>query len=142
MLSAYPACFYKEDAGYSVIFPDLNYLSTCGETLEEALEMSVECLAGYLHTLKVDGEEAPSPSPLSTIDAAALSLELDPDSPVPENFVNLVTVDVDEYAKIHFCKSVKKTLSIPSWMDEAAKRRGVNFSQVLQDALRQIIDQR
>ena len=49
MLSIYPAYFCKEDSGYSVIFPDLNYLSTCGETLEEAMEMAVDCLAGHLY---------------------------------------------------------------------------------------------
>ena len=50
MLSIYPACFFKEDNGrYSVVFPDLNWLSTQGDTLEEAVEMSVDCLAGYLY---------------------------------------------------------------------------------------------
>lgn len=49
MLSIYPACFYKEDNGYSVVFPDLNYLSTCGENLDKALTMAVDCLAGYLY---------------------------------------------------------------------------------------------
>ena len=39
MLSAYPACFFKEENGYSVVFPDLNYLATCGQTLDEALVM-------------------------------------------------------------------------------------------------------
>ena len=48
MLSAYPACFFHEENGFSVIFPDLNYLSTCGDSLNEALEMSIDCLAGYL----------------------------------------------------------------------------------------------
>lgn len=44
MLSAYPACFFHEGNGFSVIFPDLNYLSTCGDSLNEALEMSIELL--------------------------------------------------------------------------------------------------
>ena len=48
MLSIYPACFFKEDNGYSVIFPDLNYLATQGDTLEDAVAMAVDCLAGYL----------------------------------------------------------------------------------------------
>ena len=53
MLSAYPACIYKEkDGGYSVIFPDLNHLATCGETLDEALVMAVDCIAGYLFDTK------------------------------------------------------------------------------------------
>ena len=45
MLSIYPACFFKEDNGYSVIFPDLNYLATQGDTLEDAVAMAVDCLA-------------------------------------------------------------------------------------------------
>ena len=48
MLSVYPAIFCKEDNGYSVLFPDLNWLATCGDTLEEAMAMAVDCLAGYL----------------------------------------------------------------------------------------------
>jgi len=59
MLSAYPACFIKEAGGYSVIFPDLNHLATCGQTLEEALSMAIDCLAGYLYVLQKDGESAP-----------------------------------------------------------------------------------
>ena len=49
MLSVYPAIFCKEDNGYSVLFPDLNWLATCGDTLEEAMAMAVDCLAGYLY---------------------------------------------------------------------------------------------
>ena len=48
MLSADPACFIKEENGYSVIFPDLDNLATCGETLDDAFAMAVDCLAGYL----------------------------------------------------------------------------------------------
>ena len=50
MLSAYPACFIKEETGYSVIFPDLD-IATCGKDLEDALAMSIDCLAGYLYSL-------------------------------------------------------------------------------------------
>ena len=67
MLSAYPAIFYKEENGYSVVFPDLNYLATDGETLEQALAMSVDCLAGYLYSAKLDKEEVPTPSDLKAI---------------------------------------------------------------------------
>ena len=60
MLSMYPACFFHEENGYSVVFPDLNWLSTCGDTFEESMEMAVECLAGYLHTCQIDGDSIPS----------------------------------------------------------------------------------
>ncbi|HBZ63539.1 MAG TPA: hypothetical protein DEO89_02780 [Lachnospiraceae bacterium] len=73
MLSIYPACFYKEKDGYSVIFPDLNYLATQGDTLEDAMEMAVECLAAHLHSCKADKEEIPAPSNLTDIDPVAVS---------------------------------------------------------------------
>lgn len=53
-----------------------------------------------------------------------------------EMFVNMVSVDVDVYAKEHFEKSVKKTLTIPAWLNKAALEQNINFSQVLQDALK------
>lgn len=137
MLSMYPACFYKEDDGYSVIFPDLNYLATQGDSFEEAMEMAVECLAGYLYTAQRDGEDVPAPSKLGDIDPVAVSKELDPDMPAGECIVNLVSVDVAEYAKKHFEKSVKKTLSIPAWLNDAAVAQGINFSRVLQQALKE-----
>lgn len=134
MLSAYPACFMKEGNGYSVIFPDLNDLATCGDTLDEAFSMAVDCLAGYLYWLQKDGETAPAASTLDQIDpikvAASLGLSEN------EAFVNIVTVDVAEYAKVHFEKSVKKTLTIPAWLNAAALEQNINFSQVLLDALK------
>lgn len=133
MLSAYPACFIKESNGYSVIFPDLNYLATCGETLDEALAMAVDCLAGYLHWLQKDGETAPPASSIDKINPVEIAEELEV-SP-KESFVNIITVDVEEYAKIHFEKSVKKTLTIPAWLNTAALEQNINFSQVLQEAL-------
>ena len=134
MLSAYPACFIKEKNGYSVIFPDLNNLATCGETLDEALAMAVDCLAGYLYWLQKDGENAPAASSIDTINLNEIveEIELSPN----EAFINIVTVDVEEYAKTHFEKAVKKTLTIPAWLNKAALEQNINFSQVLQDALK------
>ena len=134
MLSAYPACFFKEESGYSVVFPDLNDLSTCGETLDESLRMAVDCLAGYLYWLKKDGEAAPASSPVDAIRLADVAAELE--VPTEGAFVNIITVDVEEYAKTHFEKVVKKTLTIPAWLNTAALEQNINFSQVLQDALK------
>lgn len=104
MLSMYPTCFFHEDSGYSVVFPDLNWLSTCGDTFEEAMEMAVECLAGYLHTCQIDGEQIPKPSKLTDINPQAVAKELDPDAPMCESLVSIVSVDVVSYAKEHFEK--------------------------------------
>ena len=132
MLSIYPACFFKEESGYSVIFPDLD-LATCGETLEEAMTMAIDCLAGRLRWLQKDGEKIPEPSPMNSIDPMVIAKDLDIES--NEFFVNMVTVDVDAYAKEHFDKSVRKTLTIPAWLNAAALEMDINFSQVLQEAL-------
>lgn len=134
MLSAYPACFFKKESGYSVVFPDLNDLSTCGETLDESLRMAVDCLAGYLYWLKKDGEAAPAPSSVDAIRLADVAAELEVS--MDGAFVNIITVDVEEYAKTHFEKAVKKTLTIPAWLNTAALEQNINFSQVLQDALK------
>lgn len=118
-----------------MVFPDLNWLSTCGETLEEAFEIAIECLAGYLYMNEKENTPAPAPSSLTDINIQKIAdeLEINPE----ESFVNMVTVDVKEYAKIHFEKPVKKTLSIPAWLNTAALEHNINFSQVLQEALLQ-----
>ena len=134
MLSAYPACFFSEEHGYSVIFPDLNYLATSGNTLDEALAMAVDCLAGYLYACQRDGDDIPAASDIPSIRPESVAAELGIEPAAA--FVNIVTVDVEEYAKKHFERSVKKTLTIPAWLNAAALEQGVNFSQTLQEALK------
>lgn len=93
MLTMYPACYFKEDYGYSVVFPDLNWLSTSGETLDEAMSMAVDCLSGYLFTSKMDGDAIPEPSLLKDISPDLVANEL---KIVPlDSFVNMVTVDAE-----------------------------------------------
>ena len=67
MLSVYPACFCNEGNGYSVLFPDLNWLSTCGDTLEDAMAMAVDCLAGYHYDCRMDDESVPAPSKIADL---------------------------------------------------------------------------
>lgn len=111
MLSMYPACFYKEkDGQYTVIFPDLNHLATCGTDLQNAMKMATDCLAGFLYEAKLSNEAVPEPSELNTIDVN------EEYSDYAEAFVNIVSVDVEAYAKEHFTKAVKKTLTIPKWL--------------------------
>lgn len=133
MLSVYPACFFMEDGGYSVIFPDLNYLATEGETLSDALNNATECLASYLYKPLPDQIINP-PSKLADVSLEKVAKELD-SSIEDGSFVNLVSVDAEQYAKQHFDKAVKKTLTIPSWLNDAAVKRNINFSKLLKDAL-------
>lgn len=133
MLSIYPAIFYKEKNGYSVIFPDLNYLSTCGENLNDAMEMAIDCLAGYLYTAKLDDDKLPAPSKIDDIHPIDIANTIGFDG--KDSFINLISVDLEDYAKTHFNKSVKKTLTIPEWLNREATKKNINFSKVLQDAL-------
>lgn len=135
MLSVYPACFFKEETGYSVIFPDLDWLSTCGDTVDDAMNRAVDCLAGYLYAFKREGNAYPVSSSLADIHIDYVANELELEQPGEDSFVNLISVDVEVYAKKHFEKSVKKTLTIPAWLNQAALEEGINFSQVLQEAL-------
>ena len=137
MFLTYPACFFKEENNYSVVFPYLNYLSTCGGSFEEAFSMAIDCLAGYLYELQQMGEEFPVSSMQSKFDIDEVAAELE--IITEEAFINMVGVDVTEYAKVHFEKAVKKTLTIPTWLNNAALEQNINFSQVLQEALKQQI---
>jgi predicted RNase H-like HicB family nuclease len=125
MKYAYPAVFTKEDDGYSVIFPDIDGCATGGATLPEALEMAEDALCLMLYDHEEDGEEIPTPSDLKAIQADEAS------------FVSMVCCDTVEYRKLYDNRAVKKTLTIPNWLNTLAERAGVNFSMTLQTALKQ-----
>ena len=122
MLKIYPAIFHEED-GYWVEFPDLEGCNTCGETLEETMELAQEAMGLYLATLIEDSKTLP----------AATNLK---DIPQPEDgIVSYVSSDVAQY--IRNTRAVKKTLSIPQWLSDAAEKNNISLSKVLQDGLRQ-----
>lgn len=121
----YPAVFHPEEVGgYSVDFPDLLGCVTEGDTLEEAIRMAEDALGIYLYSLKEDGEEAPVPSDPADIEVSG------------RDFISLVTYDEVAYLKRTDSHSVKKTLTIPAWMDTLARENHLNFSNVLQNAIR------
>lgn len=124
MRYVYPAVFKPEDGLYNVTFPDLPDCYTCGDDLTDALFMAQDILADVLADREEQNEPVPKPSVISAVS-------------VPVGCtVALVTADTDAWRRTHSGKAVKKTLTIPQWMDTAAQVRGINFSQVLQDALR------
>ena len=121
----YPAVFYPEpDGRFSVIFPDLNDLATYGDNLADAFSMAQDACGQYLFTSLRDGEALPTPTPLESVEKDE-----------PAAFVNLVGVNLDEYARAYDDKAVKKTLSIPAWLNTACENYGINYSKVLKDAL-------
>lgn len=86
--------------------------------------MASEACGQYLFTSLRDGDALPSPTPIDAV-------EKDDDAAL----VNMVCVNLDEYARAYTDKAVKKTLSIPAWLNTACENYGINYSKVLQDAL-------
>ena len=121
---AYPAVFTPEDdGGFSVRFPDLESCYTCGDDMVDALTMAEDVLALVLYGYEKDGREIPLPSSESSISLSE------------GEFVNFIACDTMEYRKMYNSKAVKKTLTIPEQLNEAAVAMDLNFSQVLQEAL-------
>ena len=131
----YPAVFYEEEGKISVLFPDLGNLATFGDNVGDAMRMAQDVCGLYLFTALRDGEPLPVPSALNEIDPVAVLKDLEMEAAADTAFVNMVLVDMTEYAKQHSDKSVKKTLSIPMWLNTLCEEKSINFSKVLQDAL-------
>ena len=91
--------------------------------------MAEDALALILYGYEKDQRPIPQPSKMSDIKVTA------------DSFLSMVACDTLEYRKRFNNKAVKKTLTIPEWLNEAATDRNVNFSQVLQDALLQKLNQ-
>ena len=119
----YPAVFHKaEEGGFWVSFPDIPECMTQGDDMQDAYEMAVDALGLSLSTMEDAGEVIPEASPLDRVDAE-------------DGTLIIVEFDMAEYRRRHSSKAVKKTLTIPEWLNEAAVRENINFSQVLQEAL-------
>ena len=119
----YPAIFHKaEEGGFWISFPDIHECLTEGDDMQQAYEMAVEALGLALVNRKEEKEEIPVPSEIDRIQEE-------------DGTLVIVEFDIQEYLRKHNSKAVKKTLSIPEWLNEEATAMGVNFSQVLQEAL-------
>ena len=126
----YPAVFHKaEEGGYWITFPNFPDTFTEGDTLEECYSMAVDALGLTLADL-IEAK-APLPTPFAIED---IPNEKDA-------YPVMIEFDYFAYRKKHNGRAVKKTLSIPQWLNEEALALGLNFSQVLQEALLAKIDQ-
>lgn len=123
---AFPAVFRpapEDEGGYTVKFPDIPNCFTEGESIADALEAAADALCLMLYDMEENGAAIPDPSSVSELHANNGEI------------VSLVACDTLEYRKFFDKKAVKKTLTIPNWLNIMAERNGVNFSAVLQDAL-------
>lgn len=120
----YPAVFtYEDGREIAVTFPDLD-CATSGENDEDALLMARELLGCVLFGLEEDKEEIPAPSSLSSVKTQ------------PNERVTLVDVYMPSVRLAEVNRSVNRTVTLPAWLNSAALEKNVNFSQVLQDALK------
>lgn len=125
----YPAIFDpNENNGFTITFPDLPGCITEGDDLDEALLMAAEAMALHLYGLERDGDDIPHPSA-----PADVSLE-DSD---PGAFVSLVQARTEPIRNELQNRAVKKTLTVPQWLNDEAEAAGLNFSQTLQYALKE-----
>lgn len=123
----FPAIFKQDEEvkGYTITFPDLPGCISEGDDMEEAMFMAKDVLEGFLYGMEEDNEPIPSPSTPSAIK-------------VPEgSFVVLIEAWTDIVRDEMENKAIKKTLTIPKWLNDAAEKEKVNFSHLLQYALKQ-----
>ena len=124
MKNAYPVILSEGKEYIVVTIPDFG-INTQGKDRTEAMEMARDAIGLMGIDMQDDGESLPKPTEMTDVK--------------PENagdLVTLVDVDFDEYRRANENRAVKKTLTIPSWLNIEAERAGVNFSQILQDGLK------
>ena len=123
MKYVYSAVFTPLSVGeYDVRIPDLPGCITCGKDLADAIEMAQDAAAMWLTDAEDNQEAIPSPSENLTVDSPKI--------------INLIVADTDAYRRENDNRAVKKTLTIPSWLNSKAEKAGINFSQTLQIALK------
>lgn len=120
----YPAVFtYEEGQEISVVFPDLD-VATSGVNDHDALMSARELLGCVMFGLEEDGESLPEPTPLNTVPLEANERAV------------LIDVYMPSVRMAEVNRSVSRTVTLPAWLNAAALERNINFSQVLQDALK------
>lgn len=124
----YPAIFEYEKKGISISFPDLPGCISCAKDDEEALYMARDALGLYIVCAEEDGEELPIPTKLNKINL------------VNNQKITLVEVNMPLFREAVQNSAVKKTLTIPKWLNELAEKNHINFSQVLQTSLKNILN--
>ncbi len=120
----YPALFHKEDdGGFWVSFPDIPECLTQGTDMSQAYEMAVDALGLALED-RMKENNVPVPTNIDFLVIAENSYPV------------IIEFDLLEYKKKHSSRAVKKTLTIPEWLNDEAIKKNINFSAVLQEALK------
>ncbi len=114
----YPAVFHKnEDGTFTIFYPDLPGCISEGKNIGNAIYMAQNALTQWVEYLKDKKNDIPEASPLNSIEVSE------------EEFVSYVRADVRDN------RAVRRTVSLPKWMDDLAAAEGLSLSRVLQDSL-------
>ena len=124
----YPSIFSFDEDGISVEFPDLEGCFTCGDTTKEAIKNAKEAMGLHLFGMEEDNETIPEPTDIKNI-----KLENNQSIVLIEVYMPIVREAINN-------QSIKKTLTIPRWLNNLAERNNINFSQLLQSALKDILN--
>ncbi len=129
----YPAIFtpYFDEGGYDVTFPDLPSCTASGDNLEEALDNAADEASRCILSLMEKGQDVPPASDYT-----------DREVEDPDDFINYIVLDMGAYSEAHAQKSVRKNITIPSWLNAYGEAHHVNFSRILQDALLNMTQQK
>lgn len=123
MKAVYPVIFTKLEDGFMAYVPDFE-INTQGDTLAEAIEMARDAI-GIMGIDKEDeGQPLPQPSATESIAADAGAL------------LSMVDIDFSEYRRKNDLRTVRRNVTLPSWLNEAANEANLNVSAVLQAALK------
>lgn len=118
----------EDGSGYYAKVPDLPGCITTGNSLSDAIDQITDAMSAWLVVTEDEGEPIAPPSPQEKLSVDAGTI------------CSLISADTIEYRAQTDTRAVRKNVSLPSWMVRLADKRGINCSQVLQDALRTLLD--
>ncbi|MGN2369296.1 type II toxin-antitoxin system HicB family antitoxin [Clostridium cagae] len=121
----FPAIFTYDNDGISIEFPDLPSCLSCADTTDEAIKMAKEALALHLYGMEEDNESIPKDTPINNLTLLENQIPM------------LIEVYMPLYRTAIENQSIKKTLTIPQWLNKLAEKNEINFSQILQAALKE-----
>lgn len=125
MKNSYPIVLTPDKVGFVVYIPDFN-INTEGDTLTEAIEMARDAIGLMGIDMEDDRKALPTPSEMNSVTKETES-----------DIVTLVDVDFAEYRRQNDMRTVRRNVTLPSWLDFEAEKSGVNVSAILQRALKQ-----
>lgn len=137
----YPVLFYEEkEGGYSVFVPDLENNGTCGSTLEEAMTMAEDLIAGLVLDEMEENNKIPQSRKIEEVTFEELERSIDLENwDYVSKFKTYISVDITAFAEKWGKELIKKTVNIPKWVNTKAEILKINFSKTLEEALLQKI---